>query len=164
MEQIYEEVKIFYKYGLVVVFVDNKYKIDCFIVFCEGDKWYMIYVVYNGKSGLDGCGYEIWIVESDNLLEWCILGCVLFYCDGFWDCNQCGGFFVLLDMEWGGSYVLQMYKGKYWMIYLGGEGIGYELVNKLLYIGLVWIDWFLGFVYEWQVQDKFVMSIYDKDV
>ena len=30
-----------------------------------GDKWYMTYVVYNGKSGLDGRGYETWIAESE---------------------------------------------------------------------------------------------------
>ena len=43
-----------YKYGLAVAPADNKHKIDCPTVFREGDKWYMTYVVYNGKSGLDG--------------------------------------------------------------------------------------------------------------
>ena len=61
-------------------------------MFREGDKWYMTHVVYNGKSGLDGRGYETWIAESDNLLEWRTLGRVLSYRDGFWDCNQRGGF------------------------------------------------------------------------
>lgn len=69
MEQIYEEAKTPYKYGLAVAPADNKHKIDCPTVFREGDKWYMTYVVYNGKSGLDGRGYETWIAESDNLLE-----------------------------------------------------------------------------------------------
>lgn len=67
MEQIYEEAKTPYKYGLAVAPADNKHKIDCPTVFREGDKWYMTYVVYNGKSGLDGRGYETWIAESDNL-------------------------------------------------------------------------------------------------
>ena len=66
MEQIYEEAKTPYKYGLAVAPADNKHKIDCPTVFREGDKWYMTYVVYNGKSGLDGRGYETWIAESDN--------------------------------------------------------------------------------------------------
>ena len=138
MEQIYEEAKTPYKYGLAVAPADNKHKIDCPTVFREGDKWYMTYVVYNGKSGLDGRGYETWIAESDNLLEWRTLGRVLSYRDGFWDCNQRGGFPALPDMEWGGSYALQTYKGKHWMTYLGGEGTGYESVNwgeKVLYDG-----------------------------
>ena len=163
MEQIYEEAKTPYKYGLAVAPADNKHKIDCPTVFREGDKWYMTYVVYNGKSGLDGRGYETWIAESDNLLEWRTLGRVLSYRDGFWDCNQRGGFPALPDMEWGGSYALQTYKGKHWMTYLGGEGTGYESVNKPLYIGLAWTDRPLGSAHEWQAQDKPVMSIHDKD-
>lgn len=163
MEQIYEEAKTPYKYGLAVAPVDNNHKIDCPTVFREGDKWYMTYVVYNGKSGLDGRGYETWIAESDNLLEWHTLGRILSYRDGYWDCNQRGGFPALPDMEWGGSYAMQPYKGKHWMTYLGGEGTGYESVNKPLYIGLAWTDQPLGSAHEWQAQDKPVMSIHDKD-
>ena len=44
MEQIYEEAKTPYKYGLAVAPADNKHKIDCPTVFPEGDKWYMTYV------------------------------------------------------------------------------------------------------------------------
>lgn len=82
MEQIYEEVKTPYKYGLAVAPADNYHKIDCPTVFRQGDKWLMTYVVYNGKGGTDGRGYETWIAESDNLLEWCTLGRVLSYRDG----------------------------------------------------------------------------------
>ena len=69
MEQIFEEAKTPYKYGLVVAPEDNHHKIDCPTVFCQGDKWLMTYVVYNGKGGTDGRGYETWLAESDNLLE-----------------------------------------------------------------------------------------------
>ena len=69
MEQIYEEVKTPYKYGLAIAPADNHHKIDCPTVFRQGDKWLMTYVVYNGKSGMDGRGYETWIAESDNLLN-----------------------------------------------------------------------------------------------
>ena len=48
MEEIYEEVKTPYKYGLAVVPQNNDYKIDCPTVFRKGNKWYMTYVVYNG--------------------------------------------------------------------------------------------------------------------
>ena len=51
MEQIYEEVKTPYKYGLAVAPADNYHKIDCPTVFRQGDKWLMTYVVYNGKGG-----------------------------------------------------------------------------------------------------------------
>ena len=69
MEQIFEEAKTPYKYGLVVAPEDNHHKIDCPTVFRQGDKWLMTYVVYNGKGGTDGRGYETWLAESDNLLE-----------------------------------------------------------------------------------------------
>ena len=82
MEQIYEEVKTPYKYGLAVAPTDNYHKIDCPTVFRQGDKWLMTYVVYNGKTGTDGRGYETWIAESDNLLDWRTLGRVLSYRDG----------------------------------------------------------------------------------
>ena len=90
---------------------DNKHKNrPALRVPAKGIKWYMTYVVYNGKSGLDGRGYETWIAESDNLLEWRTLGRVLSYRDGFWDCNQRGGFPALPDMEWGGSYACRRIK------------------------------------------------------
>lgn len=40
------------------------------------------------------------------------------------------------DMEWGGSYELQTYKGRHWMTYIGGEGTGYEAVKAPLFVGL----------------------------
>lgn len=64
MEQIYEEVKTPYKYGLAVAPADNYHKIDCPTVFRQGDKWLMTYVVYNGKGGTDGRGYETWIARK----------------------------------------------------------------------------------------------------
>ena len=45
MEQIFEEAKTPYKYGLVVASEDNHHKIDCPTVFRQGDKWLMTYVV-----------------------------------------------------------------------------------------------------------------------
>lgn len=164
MEQIYKEAQTPYKYGLVVAPTDNGHKIDCPTVFRQGDKWYMTYVVYNGKTGTDGRGYETWMAQSDNLLEWQTLGRVLAYRDGYWDCNQRGGFPALPDMEWGGSYALQTYKGKHWMTYIGGEGTGYEAVRAPLFVGLAWTDEPLGTAHEWQAADRPILSIHDKDV
>ena len=70
MDQIYEEVKTPYKYGLAIAPDDNYHKIDCPTVFRQGNKWLMTYVVYNGKGGTDGRGYETWLAESGNLLDW----------------------------------------------------------------------------------------------
>ncbi len=163
MEQIYEEVKTPYKYGLAVAPTDNYHKIDCPTVFRQGDKWLMTYVVYNGKGGTDGRGYETWIAESDNLLDWHTLGRVLSYRDGKWDCNQRGGFPALPDMDWGGSYELQLYKGKHWMTYIGGEGTGYEAVKEPLFIGLAYTKEDISKAHEWNSLDKPILSIHDKD-
>ncbi|MDR3651810.1 MAG: malectin domain-containing carbohydrate-binding protein [Paludibacter sp.] len=162
MAEIYEQVKTPYKYGLVVAPTDNNHKMDCPTVFRKDGKWYMTFVIYNGRTGNDGRGYETWMAESDNLLKWDIKGRLLSYRDGMWDCNQRGGFPALPDMTWGGSYELQPYKGKYWMTYIGGPTAGYEAGP--LSIGLAWTDAKnLGKAVEWQSADKPILSNKDKD-
>lgn len=164
MADVYREARTPYKYGLVVAPTDNNHKIDCPTVFREGEKWYMTYVVYNGRSGQDGRGYETWIAESDNLLEWKTLGRILAYSDTGWDRNQRGGFPGLIDMEWGGSYNINRYKGKCWMTYIGGEGTGYEAVNAPLAVGLAWTKGSPATAHEWNSLDRPILSINDKDV
>lgn len=164
MAEVYRESRTPYKYGLVVAPTDNNHKIDCPTVFREGDKWYMTYVVYNGKGGTDGRGYETWIAESDNLLEWRTLGRILAYADKGWDCNQRGGFPGLIDMEWGGSYNIGRYKNRCWMTYIGGEGTGYEAVNAPLAVGLAWTSGNPGTAHEWNTMPKPILSINDRDV
>ena len=133
MERIYQEVKSPYKYGMVVAPQDTHHQIDCPTVYQENGKWYMTYVCYNGKSGLDGRGYETWMAESDDLLHWKTLGRLLSYKDSGWDMNQRGGFPSLIDWTWGGSYEMQSYRGKHWMTYIGGHGTGYEAVTFVEY-------------------------------
>ncbi len=164
MAEIYEEAKTPYKYGMVIAPENNNYKIDCPTVFRENGKWYMTYVIYNGKGAKDGRGYETWLAESDNLLEWKTLGRILSYRDGAWDANQRGGFPGLIDMEWGGSYAIQRYKDRCWMTYIGGEGTGYEAVNAPLYVGLAWTKGNPGTSHEWEALDKPILSIKDKEV
>ena len=164
MAEIYEEAKTPYKYGMVIAPENNNYKIDCPTVFQENGKWYMTYVIYNGKGAKDGRGYETWLAESDNLLEWKTLGRILSYRDGAWDANQRGGFPGLIDMEWGGNYAIQRYKDRCWMTYIGGEGTGYEAVNAPLYVGLAWTKGNPGVSHEWEALDKPVLSVKDKDV
>lgn len=164
MAEVYEEVKTPYKYGLVVAPTDNKHKIDCPTVFREGDKWYMTYVVYDGKGAKDGRGYETWLAESDNLLEWRTLGRILEWRDGTWDEHQRGGFPSLIDMEWGGSYALQAYKGRRWLTYIGGNGRGYEAISAPLHIGLASTKGDPTRAHGWEAPLKPILSINDPDV
>jgi hypothetical protein len=162
MAGIYEQVRTPYKYGLVLAPETNDYKMDCPTVFHHRDKWYMTFVVYNGRSGKDGRGYETWLAESDNLLEWSVKGRLLAFRDGTWDASQRGGFPALPDMEWGGRYTLQPWKGKYWMTYIGGPNPGYE--TGPLSIGLARTEAKnLGEAVAWQAADKPVMASTDKD-
>jgi len=162
MAEIYEQVKTPYKYGMVLAPESNNYKMDCPTVFRHNDKWYMTFVIYNGRFGNDGRGYETWLAESDNLLEWSIKGRLLAFRDGTWDTSQRGGFPALPDMEWGGSYTLQPWKGKYWMTYIGGPNPGYE--TGPLSIGLSWTkEKNLGEAVEWEALDKPIMASTDKD-
>lgn len=164
MQSIYDEVKTPYKYGMVVAPADNYHKIDCPTVFREDGKWLMTYVVYNGKEGTDGRGYETWLAESDDLLSWNTLGRLLSYKDQGWDMNQRGGFPSLIDWTWGGDYHIGTYKNRYWMTYIGGHGTGYEAVKEPLNIGLAWTEDDITKNHEWQSADKPLISINDKDV
>ena len=163
MQRIYQEVRTPYKYGMVVAPTDNYHKIDCPTVFRVGDKWMMTYVVYNGKDGLDGRGYETWLAESDDLLHWTTKGRILSYKDDGWDMNQLGGFPALIDWTWNGNYGISKYKDKYWMTYIGGHGTGYEAVREPLNIGMAWTDADITKAHEWQSADKPLLSINDKD-
>ena len=164
MQRIYDEVRTPYKYGLVVAPTDNYHKIDCPTVFQQDGKWYMTYVVYNGKEGTDGRGYETWLAESDDLLHWTTKGRILSYKDEGWDMNQRGGFPALIDWTWDGSYGISKYKKNYWMTYIGGHGTGYEAVREPLNIGMAWTQGDITQAHEWQSADKPLLSIDDKDV
>ncbi|MBQ7421670.1 MAG: beta-galactosidase [Prevotella sp.] len=167
MQKVYEEVKTPYKYGMVVAPTDNYHKIDCPTVFCENGRWYMTYVVYNGKDGLYGRGYETWLASSDNLLDWKTEGRLLSYRSDstLWDCNQRGGFPALIDWTWGGNYQMQKYKGRHWMTYIGGKGTGYEAVRAPLNIGLAWTKDRITQAHEWESKAEYpLLSIEDQDV
>lgn len=161
MAKLYEEIKTPYKYGLVLAPETNHYKIDCPTVYQKDNKWYMTYLVYDGKGGRDGRGYETWLATSDNLLEWTTLGPILSFRDGTWDTNQRGGFLSLQDMEWGGSYELEKYKKKYWMTYIGGASSGYEAGP--LKLGLAYTKGDITKAHEWKSLKNPIMSPSDKD-
>lgn len=122
MQEIYNEVKTPYKYGLVMVPTDNSYKMDCPSIFKKDGKWYMTYLIFEGR------GYETWLAESNDLLHWNHLGKIMSFSKDTteWDVNQKAGYIALQDHTWGGSYTWEPYDNKYWMSYFGGNSTGYE--------------------------------------
>lgn len=164
MQEIYEEIKTPYKYGLVVSPTDNNHKMDCPTLFRENEKWYMSYLVYNGKSGDDGRGYETWLAESEDLLNWKTLGRILSFPEegsGKWDENQRAGYVALIDNEWGGSYKPLKYDEKYWLSYFGGIGKGYE--RGRLEEGIAYTEGDVTTAHEWKTFDAPVLSPIDKN-
>ena len=162
MQKIYDEVKTPYKYGMVVAPEDNYHKIDCPMVYREGNRWFMTYVVYNGKDGTDGRGYETWLATSDDLLQWKTLGRLLYYADKGWDMNQRAGYPALIDWTWNGSYEMAKYKGRHWMSYFGGEGTGYEAIRKPLNMGMASTKGDITQAHPWETSSSPVLSINDK--
>ena len=155
MNKVYEEVKTPYKYGLVIAPEDNMHKIDCPTVFRKDGKWYMSYIVYNGKTGKDGRGYETWLAESNDLLEWKTLGRILSFPEkgrGRWDENQRAGYIALVDYQWGGNYNVEKFDNKYWMSYFGGIGKGYE--QGRLEEGMAYTDGDITKAHEWKSFEK----------
>ena len=120
MEKIYNEIKTPYKYGIVFKHPDSTKLVDSPTIYREKKNWYMTYIVYDGK------GYETWLAESKDLLIWRTRGKIMPFSEGTWDANQKAGYMSLVDIEWGGRYIVEKFKGKYWMSYLGGSSSGYE--------------------------------------
>lgn len=157
MDNIYQEIKTPYKYGLVIAPHNNGLEYDCPSVFRKGRKWYMIYLVYDGR------GYETLLAESKNLLNWKYLGKVLSFSDSTdWDANQKAGYAALEDYKWGGSYQLKRFANKYWMSYLGGPTKGYEA--GILSIGIAHTKTSPAKAHEWNRLKRPALTVHDSDV
>jgi predicted GH43/DUF377 family glycosyl hydrolase len=157
MQQVYEEIKTPYKYGLLIVPDSDSKKIDCPSVFRKGKNWYMTYIVFDGR------GYETWLAKSKNLLEWKTLGRIMSFSDtADWDNNQKAGYVALQDHKWGGSYKLKKYQNKYWISYIGGKDRGYE--TGPLSIGIASTSSAPSMPHEWKRLGKPVLTSTDKDV
>lgn len=156
MQEIYEQVKTPYKYGMVVVPQDNSKKVDCPTVFRKGGEWYMTYIIFNGR------GYETWLANSKDLLHWSTRGRILSFSDTTdWDNNQKAGYPALEDYKWGGSYELQQYDHKYWLSYFGGQSRGYE--KGLLSLGIANTDQAPTQPHEWKRLNHPILSSTDSD-
>lgn len=159
MEKVYQQVKTPYKYGLVVTPPGNSKKIDCPSVFRHKGKWYMTYIMFDGR------GYETWLAASRDLLHWKSLGRILSFSDSAgvaWDNNQKAGYIALQDPQWGGSYRLQSFQKKYWLSYFGGKDRGYEAGP--LAIGIASTTGNPAKPHEWQRSTVPVLSSSDADV
>jgi predicted GH43/DUF377 family glycosyl hydrolase len=88
----------------------------------------MTYIVFDGQ------GYETWLAESANLLQWKTKGKILSFTEDTWDANQKAGYMSLVNIDWGGSYNVEKYQDKYWISFLGGSKKGYE--SGMLGVGL----------------------------
>lgn len=154
MEIIYNEIKTPYKYGIVLKHPDSTKMVDSPTIFRKDNKWYMTYIVFDGK------GYETWLAESNDLLEWKTLGKILSFTKNTWDENQKAGYVSLIDIEWEGSYEPEQFKGKYWMSYLGGSTLGYEAGT--LNVGLAYTD-SITKVKEWKRYKVPILSPKDSD-
>ena len=120
MERIAREVATPYKFGMVIA-PEKGEKLDGPMVFRRNGRWYMMYVRFDGR------GYATMLADSDDLLTWRKLGCILPRGKaGDWDSEQADGVPLLLDPEWEGSNELKSFNGKYWMLYIGGSRKGYE--------------------------------------
>lgn len=155
MQQIYEEVKTPYKYGVVVEAPGEGEMVDCPSVFRVSDGWAMTYVLFNGR------GYETWLAKSSDLLHWQTKGKVLAFGEGGWDKDQRGGFPALQDMQWGGSYRLGTFQGKHWMSYIGSSTPGYEGVP--ISIGLASTTRDVGEHHLWTTLPRPAMAWNDAD-
>lgn len=120
MQGVFEKVKTPYKYGVVIPQPDSSRMVDSPTIFRLNDKWYMTYITFDGK------GYETWLAQSDDLLQWRTLGKIMSFTENTWDATQKAGYVALVDTEWGGSYQPERFQDKYWLSYLGGSEKGYE--------------------------------------
>ena len=130
MQQVYEEVKTPFKYGIVIRGEEGQL-VDCASIFRKNRNWYMVYVGATNKIG-----YETYLACSSDLLNWEKLGKIMSFRPDGWDRWQVDGGIALGDTKWGGSSKLHSFDGKYWMSYIGGALQGYE--PDPLAIGMVW--------------------------
>ncbi len=157
MQQVYDEVKTPYKYGLIMADDNFDIKYDCPTVFRQNDKWYMVYIAFDGR------GYETHLATSNNLLDWERQGTLLSFSDTIdWDSNQKAGYINLIDYDWGGDYGVEKAKdGNYWMSYFGGNTCGYEA--GVLSFGMAYTNANPCEAHEWNRLAEPVMTPHDAD-
>lgn len=153
MQAVFQEVRTPHKYGMVFQHPDTTKLIDSPTIFREDGSWYMTYIVFDGQ------GYETWLAQSDDLLQWESKGKLLSFTENTWDANQKAGYLSLVDISWGGSYEVASYENTYWMSYLGGNTAGYEAGT--LKVGMAYAPT-LTEVQAWNTQGAPILSPEDE--
>ena len=103
LQQIYDEVKTPFKYGVVIQGAGTNELVDCPSIFRRGNHWFMLYVAITNKIG-----YQTFLARSDDLLHWQKLGKILSFtktnalgrvAGGWW--NRAGGLSIgTARMNW----------------------------------------------------------------
>jgi len=107
--------------------------VDCPFVFRHRDRFYMMYV------GFDGVGYQTALAVSDDLLHWEHLSVILQRGEGNgWDSRNVAGTWMLRENRMDAPPVLKKWDGKYWLAYHSYPEDGYEEGSAC--IGLAWTD------------------------
>ena len=127
-----------YKYGKPVLTgsgIDgafDSHAVDCPFVFSHNNKFYMMFV------GFDGKGYQTGLAVSSDLIHWEKLGVILKREEhNGWDKTGAAGTWILKSTN--NLYDLPTIKkvdGKYWMVYHSYPEEGYE--EGSAQIGLAW--------------------------
>ncbi|MDO6439258.1 glycosylase [Cyclobacterium sp. 1_MG-2023] len=155
MEQVFEEIKTPFKYGVVFQHPDTTKMIDSPTIFRKDEVWYMTYIVFDGQ------GYETWLAESEDLLNWESKGKIMSFTKDTWDANQKAGYISLVNTAWGGDYEVEKFNDQYWMSYLGGSSEGYE--SGTLKIGMANSPTLTNIV-EWNTNNNPLLAPEDEDV
>ncbi len=116
-----------YKYGHPVLVGSgvpgsfDYHAVDCPFVFRHRDRFYMMYV------GFDGVGYQTALATSEDLLRWEHLSTILDRDEGSrWDSRNIAGTWILRENDLHKAPTLKKWQGKYWLTYHSYPGDGYE--------------------------------------
>jgi len=131
LQQIYDEIKTPFKYGVVLKGAGPEELVDCPSIFRSGEHWYTMYAAITNKIG-----YQTFLASSDDLLHWTKLGKILPFSKTGWDAWQADAGISLADYRWEGTHELEKFGGKFWLSYIGGAKQGYE--TDPLSIGVAW--------------------------
>lgn len=128
-----------YKYGKPVLVGSgeegsfDKNAVDCPFVFQHNDKFYMMYV------GFDGTGYQTALATSDDLLNWEHLAVILRRNENqHWDSENIAGTWIMKEHDINAPPVLKKWDNKYWLVYHAYPEQGYEVGPAK--IGLAWTE------------------------
>ncbi|WP_425516263.1 hypothetical protein, partial [Ligaoa zhengdingensis] len=128
-EELYEEVKTPYEYGIVLSFSGVKGDFDSDLIdnpnvfTIPGDDEY-VYMTYVGH---DGTGYRTGLARSEDMVNWEKIGKILENGEpGAWDEFNAAGY-IVRDHKWGEIPTPHIMKdGRYAMTYLASDTAGYE--------------------------------------